>query len=102
MARYNSSGEHPLRYPIIAGFGPPLNPGDLYIHQWGAVPVVQMWVRVDGLWREVRDGYSHPTIDTHCLYSDNHGVGRRVRWVHKDTVASYKSKKKHRGKSESL
>lgn len=93
MALYNSNGEHPLRYPIITGFGPPLNPGDLYVHRWGAEPAVQIWARVDGIWREVQDGFSHPTIDTHCLYSDSEGR-YHTRWVHRDTVASYRSKKK--------
>jgi hypothetical protein len=92
MSLFSSSGDHPLRYPCTPGTGRP-DIGDLYTHTWGEGPEIQMWSREgDSLWKEVNEGHTHPQLPDHRLYKGS--GGERIRWVHKKTVATYKSRVK--------
>lgn len=64
--------------------------GDLYVHTCALN--IQMWARVDGLWKEAYEGLSHPKLSTHCLYRNS--KNNRVGWVQKRTVITYNSRNK--------
>lgn len=91
MAMFSSSGDHAIVYPFYSGFPKPSD-GDLYVHTWGANPDTQVWARVEGIWKEGRSEMQHPYMPSHRLYRSSEDD--RYRWVHKNTITTYKSQQK--------
>jgi hypothetical protein len=92
MTLFTSTGYRPIQYPH--SFGRPAT-GDIFVHA-GDTFQTQTWMRtVDGVWSAVQEGQSHPSLPDHRLY--RRSADDRPRWVHKNTVSTYKSRqKRHR------
>jgi len=89
MSLFTSTGDMPLHYPH--NFGRPAA-GDIFVHAGGSFET-QTWMRTAyGVWSAVSDGQPHPCLPDHRLYRAS--PDDRPRWIHKNTVATYKSRKK--------